>query len=54
MIDHVSDTFVDPCIPLTRLVAAAQSGNVRAVEECSVQFLNHADKLVHVSDAVSI
>ena len=49
MIDHVSDTFVDPCIPLTRMVAAAKQGNRRNVDNCSEQFLLHAEKLVHVS-----
>ena len=54
MIDHVSDTFVDPCVPLSRMVAAARQGNKRAVDSCSEQFLVHAEKLVHVSKVTGI
>lgn len=49
MIDHVSDTFVDPCVPLTRMVAAAKQGNKPSVDQCADQFLTHAEKIVHVS-----
>lgn len=48
MIDHVSDTFVDPLLPLNRLVEEAAKGDSVAVEECSAQFVAHADKLAHV------
>ena len=48
MIDHVSDTFVDPLAPLVRLVDEASKGDTVAVEECSAQFIAHADKLAHV------
>lgn len=49
MIDHVSDTFVDPFVPLNRMVEGAFKGEVQTVEECSVQFTAHAEKLAHVS-----
>lgn len=48
MIDHVSDTFVDPLAPLVKLVDEASKGDTVAVEECSAQFVAHADKLAHV------
>ena len=52
MIDHVSDTFVDPFLPLTRLVASAQLGD--SVDKPSSCFLAHADKLIHVKFSFSI
>lgn len=48
MIDHVSDTLVDPFVPLTRMVTAAEMGNIASVEECSAQFTSHAERLAHV------
>lgn len=50
MVDHVSDTFVDPFVPLNRMVEAAFRGDILIVEECSAQFTAHAEKLAHVSD----
>ncbi|XP_011409567.2 PREDICTED: catenin alpha-2-like [Amphimedon queenslandica] len=52
MIDHVSDTFVDPLAPLVRLVDDASKGDTVAVEESSAQFVAHADKLAHVTNLV--
>ena len=54
MIEHVSDTFVDPCVPLTRLVVAAKQGKRPSVETCSEQFLIHGEKLVQVSSTAHI
>lgn len=54
MIDHVSDTFVDPLLPLNRLVEEAAKGDSVAVEECSAQFVAHADKLAHVKNSFRI
>lgn len=48
MIDHVSDTLVDPFVPLKRMVTAAEMGNIASVEECSAQFISHAEQLAHV------
>jgi catenin alpha len=49
MIDHVSDTFVDPFIPLNKMVESAQAG---VVDDSSQQFITHADNLVHVASLV--
>lgn len=54
MIDHVSDTFVDPCVPLTRMVASAKQGNRANVDKCADQFLTHAEKIVHVGPSIII
>lgn len=49
MIDHVSDTFVDPFVPLTRLVLSAQSG---CLDESLNHFTAHTENLIHVHIAM--
>ncbi len=48
MVDHVSDTFVAPNVPLHALIDAARRGNAQLVEETAQIFMEHASKLIEV------
>jgi hypothetical protein len=47
--DHVSDTFLEPNLPLDYLIDAAKSGDQQRLEECIRIFTEHAEKLHDVS-----
>merc|ERR1719225_2559703 len=46
VVDHVSDSFLESGIPLIVLVEAAKAGKEKEVEEYSLVFTEHANKLV--------
>lgn len=50
VIDHVSDSFLETNVPLLVLIEAAKNGNTTEVEELSVVFTEHANKLVEVAN----
>ncbi|XP_044007793.1 catenin alpha isoform X3 [Aphidius gifuensis] len=52
VVDHVSDSFLETSVPLLILIAAAEKGNDKEVEECALVFTEHANKLVEVANLV--
>lgn len=50
MVDHVSDSFLEPDTPLLMLIAAAREGHEKEVEEFGDIFSDHASKLVEVAN----
>ena len=50
VVDHVSDSFLESGIPLTILVEAAKAGKEKEVEEHSLVFTEHSNKLVEVAN----
>ena len=48
VVDHVSDSFLEPDTPLLMLLAAAREGHEKEVEEFGEIFTDHASKLVEV------
>merc|ERR1719414_2565675 len=50
VVDHVSDSFLEPDAPLHMLIAAAKEGNEKEVEEHAAVFQEHANKLVEVAN----
>merc|ERR1712226_1470350 len=50
VVDHVSDSFLEPDAPLHLLIAAAKEGNEKEVDEHAQVFNEHANKLVEVAD----
>jgi len=50
VVDHVSDSFLEPDAPLHLLIAAAKEGNEKEVEEHAAVFQEHANKLVEVAN----
>lgn len=50
MVDHVSDSFLEPDTPLLMLLAAAREGHEKEVEEFGEIFTDHASKLVEVAN----
>ena len=50
VVDHVSDSFLEPDAPLHLLIAAAKDGNEKEVDEHAEVFKEHANKLVEVAD----
>jgi len=50
VVDHVSDSFLESGIPLTVLVEAAKAGREKEVEEHSLVFTEHSNKLVEVAN----
>ena len=50
VVDHVSDSFLESGIPLTVLVEAAKAGKEKEVEEHSLVFTEHSNKLVEVAN----
>ena len=50
VVDHVSDSFLEPDTPLLMLLAAAKEGREKEVEEFAEMFLDHARKLVEVAN----
>ena len=50
VVDHVSDSFVGPTGPLLLLVEAAREGKEREVEDLSIMFTEHTNKLVEVAN----
>ncbi|CAF0830740.1 unnamed protein product [Adineta steineri] len=51
-VDHVSDTFVATNVPLLALIDAARRGNIQLVEETAHVFMDHAKKLIEVSNII--
>lgn len=49
VIDHVSDCFMDTCVPLVVLIEAALSDDPTLLEPCAMVFSEHAYKLVEVA-----
>ena len=49
VVDHVSDSFLEPDTPLLMLLAAAREGHEKEVEEFGEIFTDHASKLVEVN-----
>ena len=49
VIDHVSDCFMDTCVPLLVLIEVARSGDLKQLEHCAFVFSEHASKLVEVA-----
>lgn len=52
VVDHVSDTFLDPMAPLIALIMAAKNGNEKEVDELAKIFEQHAQKLQEVASLV--
>lgn len=50
VVDHVSDSFLEPDGPLMMLISAAQDGKEKEVEEYALIFNDHAAKLVEVAN----
>ena len=50
VVDHVSDSFVESTGPLYALVDAARNGREREVEDLSLIFTEHTNKLVEVAN----
>ena len=50
VVDHVSDSFLEPDAPLHLLIAAAKEGNEKEVDDHAQVFNEHANKLVEVAD----
>jgi len=50
VVDHVSDSFLEPDNPLLLLIRAAQEGREKDVEEFGQMFTEHALKLVEVAN----
>ncbi|KAK6639275.1 hypothetical protein RUM43_007547 [Polyplax serrata] len=50
VVDHVSDSFLETNVPLLVLIEAAKAGNEKEVEEYSLVFTEHANKLVEVAN----
>jgi len=50
VVDHVSDSFLESGIPLIILVEAAKAGKEKEVDEYSLVFTEHANKLVEVAN----
>lgn len=50
VVDHVSDSFIESTGPLYALVDAAREGKERDVEELSIIFTEHTNKLVEVAN----
>ena len=50
VVDHVSDSFLEPDTPLLMLLAAAREGHEKQVEEFGDIFTDHASKLVEVAN----
>merc|ERR1719186_2394388 len=50
VVDHVSDSFLESNIPLIVLVEAAKNGNEKEVDIYSLEFTEHANKLVEVAN----
>ena len=50
VVDHVSDSFLEPDTPLLMLLAAAREGHEKEVEEFGEIFTDHASKLVEVAN----
>ena len=50
VVDHVSDSFLEPDNPLLLLIRAAKEGREKDVEEFAAMFTDHAHKLVEVAN----
>ena len=50
VVDHVSDSFLEPDNPLLLLIRAAKEGREKDVEEFGQIFTEHAHKLVEVAN----
>ncbi|KAK9509192.1 hypothetical protein O3M35_006559 [Rhynocoris fuscipes] len=50
VVDHVSDSFLETSVPLLVLIEAARAGNEKEVQEYSLVFTEHANKLVEVAN----
>lgn len=50
VVDHVSDSFLDPDNPLELLIRAAKEGQEKDVEAFGQMFTDHAHKLVEVAN----
>jgi len=50
VVDHVSDSFLEPDNPLLLLIRAAKEGREKDVEEFGQMFTEHAHKLVEVAN----
>ena len=50
VVDHVSDSFLEPDAPLHLLIAAAKEGNEKEVDAQAALFQEHANKLVEVAN----
>merc|ERR1719186_1031191 len=50
VVDHVSDSFLESNVPLIVLVEAAKNGNEKEVDIYSLEFTEHANKLVEVAN----
>merc|ERR1719468_987593 len=50
VVDHVSDSFLEPDNPLLLLIRAAQEGREKDVEQFGEVFTEHAHKLVEVAN----
>merc|ERR1712223_968574 len=50
VVDHVSDSFLEPDTPLLMLLAAAREGHEKEVEEFGAIFTEHALKLIEVAN----
>ncbi len=51
VVDHVSDAFLDTQVPLLVLIDAAERQDADGVESAGQLFIEHAAKLVDVSDS---
>ncbi|TRY67298.1 hypothetical protein TCAL_02266 [Tigriopus californicus] len=49
VVDHVSDSFLEPDGPLMMLISAAQDGKEQEVQDYAIVFNDHAAKLVEVA-----
>ena len=50
VVDHVSDSFLEPDNPLLMLITAAKEGREKEVDEFGQMFTDHAHKLVEVAN----
>ena len=50
VVDHVSDSFLEPDNPLLLLMTAAKEGREKEVEEFGGMFTEHARKLIEVAN----
>ena len=50
VVDHVSDSFLEPDHPLLLMIRAAQEGREKELEDFGRQFIEHAHKLVEVAN----
>ena len=48
VVDHVSDSFLETNAPLMLLIEAAESGDIKALDNSAAVFKKHSAKLVEV------